>query len=67
MLGRYLLMGVRYIGVMFIISLAMIPVVAVTTITGMLFFGIIAGAIAGIVMLAILLPVAAVVVDKAEM
>ena len=67
MLGRYLLMGVRYIGVMFIISLAMIPVVAVTTITGMLFFGIIAGAIAGVVMLAILLPVAAVVVDKAEM
>ena len=67
MLGKYLLMTVRYIGVMFVCSLAMIPVVVVTSITSMLLFGIIAGAAAGVVMLAILLPVASIVVDRAEM
>lgn len=67
MLGRYLLMMVRYIGVMAVVGIAIIPVVAVTFATSMLVYGIIAGAVTGIIMLAVLLPVASVVVDKAEM
>lgn len=67
MLGRYLLMGVRYIGVMVIISFAAIPVMIATSITGAFFFGALAGAAAGAVMLAIMLPIASVVVGKAEM
>ena len=67
MLGKYLLMTVRYIGVMLVCSIAIVPVIAVTAITDMLFFGIIAGAITGVIMLAVLLPVASVVVDRAEM
>ena len=67
MLGKYLLMTVRYLGVMLVCSIAMVPVIAVTSITSMLIFGIIAGAIAGIIMLAVLLPVASVVVARAEM
>ncbi|MBQ7274129.1 MAG: hypothetical protein IJR15_01610 [Clostridiales bacterium] len=67
MLGKYLLMMVRYIGVMIAVSIAIVPLVAVTAITSELFFGIIAGAVTGIILIAILLPIASVVVDRAEM
>ena len=67
MLGRYLLMMVRYFGVLFVVSIALIPLIAVALITKQLVFGIAAGTVTGIVMLAVLLPVASVVVDKAEM
>lgn len=66
-LGRYLLMMVRYFGVMFIVGIAVMPLVVVTAITSQLVFGIIAAIIAASVMLAVLIPVASVVVDKAEM
>ena len=66
-LGRQLLMMVRYLGVLFVAGLASVPMIAVLFVTRSFVLGILSGAAAGAVLLLILLPVASVVVDRAEM
>ncbi len=66
-LGRYLLMFVRNIGVMCLVGIACVPLLIVFFITRTYTFAVLAGAAAGAVMLLILLPIASVVVDRAEM
>ncbi len=66
-LGRYLLTLIRNFGVMAIVGVASIPIVVVFAITHVYTFAILAGALTGVVLLAILLPVASIVVDRAEM
>ena len=67
MLGKHLLMIVRYFGVMFVISIAAVPLAAVSAVTGSMTAGIISGAVAGAILLAILTPIASIVVERAEM
>lgn len=66
-LGRYLLMTIRNFGVIAVTGIASIPIVIVYFIAESMTAAILAGAVTGAVMLLILLPVAAVVVDRAEM
>ena len=66
-LGRYLLMVVRNLGVMALVGIACIPVVIMYFVAGTYTAALLAGAGTGAVMLLILLPIAAVVVNRAEM
>ena len=66
-LGRYLLMLVRNFGVMAVAGIASVPIVIVYLLTKTMTIAILSGALAGLVMLIILLPIASVVVDRVEM
>lgn len=66
-LGRYLLMTIRNFGVMAVAGIASVPVVIVYFVAKSMTAAILAGAATGVVMLLILLPIASVVVDRAEM
>ena len=66
-LGRYLLTFIRNLGTMAVAGIACVPVAVVYLITKSMTFGVLAGAATGFVLLIVLLPVAAIVVDRAEM
>ncbi|MBR1797472.1 MAG: hypothetical protein IJ757_05635 [Clostridiales bacterium] len=67
MLGRYLLMLVRYLGVMIVVGLASVPLVVVLVITKSLVAACFTGALVGAVLLSILIPIASKVVERVEL